>query len=306
MDCCYVNAMFAGMTIVFVVVPLLLKSVDAALLPDPVVRLYAYGKITGGARPSGLLSVPKRWYGHFYAFAAALSAATAVAMLDAYWPTASPWPAGSAWCRRWLWDAVRCPGRPPSYSAAAASTAVAMAVLQCFRRAYETHRVNVFSDTAVGLWYYASGYMHYAGVMATIVAEAPSAATEPAAFCRGPAEFVRLTVAALTFAWAYREQWRANVTLAAARKRDGRVVMHDHCLVTGGLFDLVSSPQMFTEVVMYGAWYAVLWGSTGWKYVVLFVWGNQFEIAVINHRWYRDKFRDDYPPHRKAIIPYIL
>lgn len=296
----YVNVMFVGMTVAFVAVPLLLKSVDASLVPDAVARSYAYGKITGGARPSGVLCVPKRWYGHFYVFAAALSAATALALLDAYWPGA-----GSSWCRRWLLDAARrrADDRPPSYSAAAASTAVAMAVLQCFRRAYETHRVHVFSDTAVGLWYYASGYAHYAGVMATIVAEAP--ATASPAFCRGPAEAVRLAAAALVFAWAYREQWRANVTLAAARKRDGRVVTHEHRVIAGGLFDLVSSPQMLTEVVMYGAWYAVLWGSTGWKYVLLFVWGNQFEIAVINHRWYRDKF-PDYPRHRKAIIPYLL
>lgn len=298
----YVNAMFVGMTIVFSVVPILLRSVDQSLIPGPVIRLYAYGKITGGTRPSGVLNVPKRWYAHFYVLAAALSVAAALVLLDVYCPAASPWPAGSAWCRRWLWRTDSA--RPPSYSPAATCTAVAMAVLQFFRRLYETYRVNVFSDTAIGIGHYVGGYAHYAGVIATIMAEAPlSASAEP--FCRGPADAVRLIVAALTFAWAYREQWRANITLAAARKRDGRVVTYEHRVITGGLFDLVSSPQMFSEVIMYSAWYVALWGSEGWKYVLLFVWANQVTIAVVNHQWYRNKF-PDYPRHRKAIIPYLL
>lgn len=295
MDC--VNAMFAAMTVLFVAVPLALNAVKSRV-PAAVTRLYEYGKITGGARPSGVLSVPKRWYRHFYAFAAILSIAAALIVLDAYW-TPMPWPA--AWCRRALWDPVRRPR--PSYNAAAASIAVAMVVLQCLRRAYETHYVNVFSDTAVGLWYYASGYAHYVGVVATILAEAPATVADgPTA---GPADALRLMVAVAVFAWAYRQQWLANQQLAAVRKRDGHVATLEHRMLSGGLFDLVSSPQMLTEVVMYGAWYAILWPGTGWKYVVLFVWGNQFELAIINHLWYRERFQY-YPRHRKAIIPYLL
>lgn len=296
----YVNAMFVGMTVAFVVMPLLLKYVDGARLPVAVVRLYAYGKITGGARPSGFLSVPKRWYKHFYVFAAVAAETAWLVLFHAYW-SVSPWPAATEWCARWLWDPIRRP--EPSYSAAAAFTAISMISLQCHRRTYETHMVSVFSDTAVGLWYYASGYMHYAGALATVLTEAPAA---PGPFCVGWLDAGRIAVGALLFSWAYREQWRANVALAAARKTaDGRVVTHEHKVLDGGLFDLVSSPQMLTEVVVYGALYVVLWGSSGWKYVVLFVWGNQFEIALINHRWYQEKF-EDYPRNRKAIIPYLL
>lgn len=295
-----VNAMFVGMTFTFVAVPLLLKSLDPTRLPAAVARLYAYGKITGGARPSGVLSVPKRWYKHFYAFSLVLAVAAALALSDAY-AAGAPWPAAAAWCRQWLWDPVRRP--EPSYGAAAASVAVGMFVMQCARRTYETYRVNVFSDTAVGLWYYASGYMHYAGAVVTVLAEAPAVVGSAAP--SDSWEPVRLAGALLVFAWAYCQQWRANVALAGARKRGGRVVTHEHALLTGGLFDLVSSPQMLTEVVMYGAWYAVLWGGSGWKYVIAFVWGNQFEIALISHQWYKDKFKD-YPRQRKAIIPYVL
>lgn len=297
----FLNAMFVCMTFAFVAVPLLLKAVGASRLPDSVLRLYAYGKITGGARPSGVLSVPKRWYRHFYVASAVLVVLAALAMVDAYCCAAgSSWRV-AAWSRRWLWDPIR--HAQPSYSAATASAAIAMAVLQCLRRTYETHFVNVFSNTAVGLWYYASGYMHYVGMIATIMAEAPATPGPP--FYAGSAEAVRLAAGALLFAWAYREQWRANVALAAVRKSGGRVATHEHRVVTGGLFELVSSPQMFTEMVLYGAWYVVLWGSSGWKYVLLFVWGNQLEIALISHRWYQDKF-EDYPRNRKAIIPYLL
>lgn len=298
----FVNVMFVGMTFVFVAVPLVLKSMDGTRLPVAVARLYAYGKITGGAKPSGVLSVPKRWYKHFYAFSLALSLMAALALSDEY-AAGAPWPSAAALCRRWLWDPVRRP--KSSYSSAAASTAAGMFVLQCARRTYETYHVNVFSDTAVGLWYYASGYMHYVGAIVTVLAEAPVATTSGEPQSSSAWEPVRLAVALLVFAWAYREQWRANVALAEARKRGGQVVTHEHIMLTGGLFDLVSSPQMLTEVVLYGAWYAVLWGGTGWKYVIAFVWGNQFEIALISHRWYQDKF-PNYPRERKAIIPYIL
>lgn len=295
-----VNAMFVGMTFAFVGAPLLFKAIGVSRLPKSVVQLYAYGKITGGARPTGLLSVPKRWYRHFYATSVVLVSLAALAMADAYLH-GPPWPA-AAWSRRWLWDPIRRP--EPSYSAAAAAVAVTMAVLQCLRRAYETHFVNEFSNTAVGLWYYASGYMHYAGMITTVMVEAP-ATPGPPFFTGGFAEVARLTAGALLFAWAFREQWRANVALASARKTNGRVTTYEHLVITGGLFELVSSPQMFTEMVLYGAWYVVLWGSTGWKYVLLFVWGNQLEIALISHRWYQDKFKD-YPRNRKAIIPYLL
>lgn len=292
----FVSAMFVGMTFAFVAVPLILKSIGPSRLPGPVLRMYAYGKITGGARPSGVLSVPKRWYRHFYIASAVLAELAALALGDAYIDFGWSWP------RRWLWDPIR--HAEPSYSAATATTAIGMALLQCSRRTYETLFVNVFSDTAVGLWYYASGYMHYAGTIATIMAEAPVTAGPP--FCTGVAEALRLAAGLLLFAWAYREQWRANVAMAAVRKNSsGRVATHEHRVITGGLFELVSSPQMFTEMVLYGAWYVVLWGSSGWKYVLLFVWGNQLEIALISHRWYQDKF-DDYPRNRKAIIPYLL
>jgi len=42
---------------------------------------------------------------------------------------------------------------------------------------------------------------------------------------------------------------------------------------------------------------------------VVLVWGwvvvNQVVAALMSHRWYRRSFRD-YPPRRKAIIPFLL
>jgi hypothetical protein len=32
---------------------------------------------------------------------------------------------------------------------------------------------------------------------------------------------------------------------------------------------------------------------------------NQVVAALMSHHWYRRSFRD-YPPHRKAIVPYLL
>ena len=42
---------------------------------------------------------------------------------------------------------------------------------------------------------------------------------------------------------------------------------------------------------------------------VVLVWGwvlvNQVVAALMSHHWYRRSFRD-YPPQRKAIVPYLL
>ncbi|PSN49004.1 Polyprenol reductase [Blattella germanica] len=73
----------------------------------------------------------------------------------------------------------------------------------------------------------------------------------------------------------------------------------------GDWFDLVSSPHNLAEILMYLAITLILWGSSTWPFVFLWVLSNQVETALLTHWWYKSSFKD-YPASRKAVIPYVL
>lgn len=73
----------------------------------------------------------------------------------------------------------------------------------------------------------------------------------------------------------------------------------------GGLFELVSCPHYFAEIVIYAGfvvlqstanammWYALIW-------VVI----NLSLAAQLTHCWYQEYLKD-YPKNRKALIPFV-
>lgn len=72
----------------------------------------------------------------------------------------------------------------------------------------------------------------------------------------------------------------------------------------GKLFDYVSCANYFGEIVEWWG-YAVATPSMASLAFALFTSANLIPRALSHHRWYRQRF-DDYPRHRKAIIPWIL
>ena len=72
----------------------------------------------------------------------------------------------------------------------------------------------------------------------------------------------------------------------------------------GFLFDYVSSPNYFGELVEWTG-FAIWMGSpAGWLFV-FWTFVNLVPRAVSNHKWYKKQF-PDYPPERKVIIPGIF
>jgi 3-oxo-5-alpha-steroid 4-dehydrogenase 1 len=71
----------------------------------------------------------------------------------------------------------------------------------------------------------------------------------------------------------------------------------------GGLFRWVTSPSYLTEL---GAWagFALCTWSLAGAFIFLISLGNLVPRAYATHRWYRTRF-PDYPPERKALIPYL-
>jgi len=88
----------------------------------------------------------------------------------------------------------------------------------------------------------------------------------------------------------------------------GHIVSTDHKLPRGGWFDKlnVSFPHYFAEILVHvtvgvalGMRSSTWWMMTG--YLVL----HHVEMAADRQGFYRQKF-DDFPKHRKMLIPYIL
>mmetsp|Transcript_22494 Transcript_22494/g.32849 ORF Transcript_22494/g.32849 Transcript_22494/m.32849 type:complete len:267 (+) Transcript_22494:43-843(+) len=72
----------------------------------------------------------------------------------------------------------------------------------------------------------------------------------------------------------------------------------------GFLFEYVSSPQYFTEILGFLGWAIMTWSPAG-LFIFLISAANLVPRAVGTHKWYQEKFKEEYPSKRKALIPFI-
>jgi steroid 5-alpha reductase family enzyme len=72
----------------------------------------------------------------------------------------------------------------------------------------------------------------------------------------------------------------------------------------GGLYRFVSCPNYLGEIVEWIGWAIATWTYAGFVFA-FFTFANLFPRALSHHRWYRERF-PDYPPERKAIIPFLI
>lgn len=71
----------------------------------------------------------------------------------------------------------------------------------------------------------------------------------------------------------------------------------------GGFFAYVSNPHYFGEIVEWTGFALACQNLPAWSFVA-FTCSNLIPRAVAHHKWYLDHF-PDYPPHRKAVIPFV-
>jgi hypothetical protein len=72
----------------------------------------------------------------------------------------------------------------------------------------------------------------------------------------------------------------------------------------GGLFRFVSCPNYLGEIVQWCGFALATWSVAGLSFAV-FTIANLLPRGISHHRWYRENF-PDYPPERRAVIPFIL
>jgi hypothetical protein len=78
----------------------------------------------------------------------------------------------------------------------------------------------------------------------------------------------------------------------------------EYVLPGGWLFTYISCPHYFGEIIEWGGWAIMTWSLPGLAFFV-FTIANLFPRGMASHKWYKSKF-PDYPPNRKAVVPFVI
>jgi protein-S-isoprenylcysteine O-methyltransferase Ste14 len=78
----------------------------------------------------------------------------------------------------------------------------------------------------------------------------------------------------------------------------------EYVIPRGWLFNYISSPHYFGEIIEWAGWAIMTWSLPGLAFSV-FTFANLFPRAIASHIWYKKHF-PEYPSSRKAIIPFII
>ncbi|XP_064457239.1 polyprenol reductase-like [Ornithodoros turicata] len=276
-------------------------------VPELLTAAMLYGKMAKTEKKSLRLkdiSIPKRWFAHFYQFGVVIFAFCTFVMLQMFVFKQQP----PSIVRHVLDIAV--PNR--SVVSVSASTILIVQILeslQVFRRCYECMFVSVYSDAQMHIWHYLMGYLFYFGVQLSILSNAPGFASSSATI---PSLSLydlswNHVVGTVLFLWAYKVQFDSHLRMASLRKDStGKVITTSHKIPHGGWFELVSCPHYFAEIMVYSALTLILWrANLTWWLMMYWTWSNQIAVSFLSHYWYRENFRE-YPKHRKAVFPFVL
>jgi steroid 5-alpha reductase family enzyme len=71
----------------------------------------------------------------------------------------------------------------------------------------------------------------------------------------------------------------------------------------GGLYEKISCPNYFGEILEWVGWAIATWSLAGLSFAIYTI-ANLAPRAFAHHRWYRETF-PEYPKQRKALVPYL-
>ncbi len=77
-----------------------------------------------------------------------------------------------------------------------------------------------------------------------------------------------------------------------------------YAIPRGGLFEYVSCPNYFGEILEWTGWAIATWSLAGMTFA-LWTFANLAPRARAHHLWYKKSF-PEYPERRKAVIPFVF
>jgi len=95
----------------------------------------------------------------------------------------------------------------------------------------------------------------------------------------------------------------ADAAISGITTRDESPASH-YTIPRGGLYDYISCPNYFGEMVEWTGWAILTWSPAG-VFFALWTAANLVPRAIAHHRWYRETFAK-YPATRKAVVPFAL
>jgi len=110
----------------------------------------------------------------------------------------------------------------------------------------------------------------------------------------------RFITGAIVFAAGILVNWWSDQILIDLRKGGKK----GYFIPRGKLFRYVSCPNFFGEILEWTGFAILTWSPAALAFA-LWTFFNLVPRALDHHRWYRSTFHD-YPPERKAVIPFIL
>ncbi|XP_011698340.1 PREDICTED: polyprenol reductase-like isoform X2 [Wasmannia auropunctata] len=271
-------------------------------LPKALIRFSLYGKINIKTHHPTItkIEIPKKSYGQVYLIVGPTLIILFYLALNKYLYNESiPENLLS------LLDILLGESRKPSVSAESTILAIILFFVHCWKRAYETYYVCVYSNQKMNIVQYILSFVYYLTFVASLIGESKG-------FVRGShANFFlhKLTaiqpICAFIFLCSTYMQLRTNYILAGLRKNQhGDVVTKEHKIPFGELFNYISNPLELTEILVYLMLSTILWQASTFHYITVFVILNQVARAFFSDQWYRNTFKN-YPKQRKILIPYI-
>mmetsp|Transcript_22385 Transcript_22385/g.43886 ORF Transcript_22385/g.43886 Transcript_22385/m.43886 type:complete len:331 (+) Transcript_22385:506-1498(+) len=262
-------------------------------------------------------TVPKRWFAHFYEVCWRWALLLMIATYAGWDGVILQWMEsvvsdkgilassfGIVLCKSGQGSILRETGwqRP--------STILLLLVLQARRRLYEENNMFVSSSEArMHVFGYFIGLTFYLAYgWSTVFDSSLYKFNNPMYIELGENIDVIGLLGIIVFIVASYEQHRCHRILAGLRNSDVTSMVHQkrqYFMPKGRLFEYVSCPHYFTEVLIYLGLALMDVHNVSLWLAVMFTGLNLGLTAVRSHSWYKAKF-EDYPAHRKAFIPFIV
>ncbi|XP_055691162.1 polyprenol reductase-like [Lutzomyia longipalpis] len=201
-------------------------------------------------------------------------------------------------------------GNPQSVKTTALETVLALLLynIHIIRRCYESFFVHIFSRRAkMSLNIVIFGNLFYILTVILITHSWPGFVFGTSLDPITLQDFSwRLIICSAVFIYAMYHQYQSHRILANLRlNKSGQVTSEGYFPPSGGYFELVSSPHMLFECLIYISLLGILWENKSLLAVTILVVVNQCKFAHESHLWYKENF-PNYPVNRRAIIPFLI